>query len=146
MNSSNASGASNGWTTTSRRTKSGNRGSMFLGYPKKPAKLSCLKRNENEDLETFSNVKPIISHRETVDGDVEYFCKWQGLNYDRCTWELQKDVNPIAKEHIATYQKREAEAKFPYKSVSYHRNSRPEFKRMHKDPEYIAVTGGSLKD
>lgn len=63
-----------------------------------------------------------------------------------CTWELQKDVNPIAKEHIAAYRKREAEAKILYKSVSYHRNSPPEFKRMHKDPEYIATTGGSLKD
>ena len=44
------------------------------------------------------------------------------------------------------YRKREAEAKFPYKSVPYNRNSRPEFKRLLKDPEYVSVTGGALKD
>ena len=77
---------------------------------------------------------------------MEYFCKWQGLNYEHCTWELQKDVNPIAKDQIAAYRTREAEGKFPYKSVSYPRQSRPAFQRMYKDPEYIAATGGALKD
>ena len=77
---------------------------------------------------------------------MEYFCKWLGLNYDHCTWELQKDVNPIAKEQIAAYRTREAEAKFPYKSASYSKGGRPQFQRMYKDPEYIAATGGELKD
>ena len=88
----------------------------------------------------------IVSHRETTDGDMEYFCKWHNLNYDHCTWELQKDINPIAKDQIAAYRKREAEAKFPYKSVSYNKNGRPTFHRMLKDPDYIVETGGELKD
>jgi len=97
---------------------------------------------EKEDLETFHNIGRIVSHRETSSGDMGYFCKWMGLNYDHCTWELHKEVDLIAKEQILAYRKHEAEAKFPYKSVSYYRHSRPEFKRLHKDPEYIAITGG----
>jgi hypothetical protein len=104
------------------------------------------KEREKEDLETFRTVERIIAHRETTDGDVEYFCKWCGLNYNHCTWELQKDVNPIAKEQIAAYRKREAEAKFPYKSVSYSRHGRPAFQKIDRDPPYIEVTGGELKD
>ncbi|KAF8973120.1 transcription regulator [Flammula alnicola] len=83
------------------------------------------KEREKEELETVRNVERIVAHRETADGDMEYFCKWQGLNYDHCTWELQKDVNPIAKDQIAAYRLREAEAKFPYKSASYSKNGRP---------------------
>ncbi|PPR05826.1 hypothetical protein CVT26_010106 [Gymnopilus dilepis] len=104
------------------------------------------KEREKEELETFRNVERIVTHRETADGDIEYFCKWQGLNYDHCTWELQKDVNPIAKAQIEAYRIREAEAKFPYKSVNYTKNNRPQFQRMYKDPEYISATGGELKD
>uniref|UniRef100_A0A8H8CP59 Transcription regulator n=1 Tax=Psilocybe cubensis TaxID=181762 RepID=A0A8H8CP59_PSICU len=104
------------------------------------------KEREKEELETFRNVERIVSHRESANGEMEYFCKWQGLNYDHCTWELQTDVNPIAKEQIAAYRRREAEAKFPYKSVSYAKTSRPAFQRMLKDPDYISATGGQLKD
>lgn len=108
--------------------------------------LHLEKEREKEELETFRNVERIVAHRETADGNMEYFCKWQGLNYEHCTWELQKDVNPIAKDHISSYRTREAEGKFPYKSVTYPRQSRPPFLRMYKDPEYIAATGGALKD
>ncbi|CAA7261700.1 unnamed protein product [Cyclocybe aegerita] len=104
------------------------------------------KEREKEELETFRNVERIVSHRESRDGDIEYFCKWQNLNYDHCTWELQKDVNPIAKEQIAAYRKREAEAKFPYKSASYPKGGRPKFERLLKDPDYVSATGGELKD
>jgi chromodomain-helicase-DNA-binding protein 1 len=77
---------------------------------------------------------------------MEYFCKWQGLNYEHCTWELSKDVKPIAQDQIEAYRRREAEAKFPYKSVSYSRQNRPQFKKITQDPDYIKATGGELKD
>jgi len=78
-----------------------------LDAPRKTMGLSCSKRNERRRIsKPVANVECFVSHRETVDGDVEYFCKWQGLNYDHCTWELQKEINLIAKEHIATYRKR----------------------------------------
>lgn len=103
------------------------------------------REREKEDLETFRIVERIIAHRDTTD-NTEYFCKWSGLNYEHCTWELQKDVNPIAKEQIAAYREREAEGKFPYKSVSYAKNGRPTFQKIDKDPDYIVATGGELKD
>ncbi|EKM80694.1 hypothetical protein AGABI1DRAFT_37749 [Agaricus bisporus var. burnettii JB137-S8] len=104
------------------------------------------KEREREDLENFRNVERIVSHREGADGEMEYFCKWQGLNYEHCTWELSKDVKPIAQEQIEAYRQREAEGKFPYKSASYLRTSRPPFTRILQDPDYIQATGGELKD
>lgn len=103
------------------------------------------KEREKEELETFRNVERIVAHRDGTT-DMEYFCKWQNLNYEHCTWELQSDVNPIAKEEIAAYRQREAEAKFPYKSTNYIKTGRPPFQKIVKDPEYIKETGGQLKD
>ncbi|KAF5321609.1 hypothetical protein D9619_002024 [Psilocybe cf. subviscida] len=103
------------------------------------------KEREKEELETFRNVERIVAHRDGTT-DMEYFCKWQNLNYEHCTWELQSDVNPIAREQIAAYRLREAEAKFPYKSTNYVKTGRQNFQKIVKDPEYIKETGGQLKD
>ena len=104
------------------------------------------KEREKEELENFRNVERIVGHREGVDGQIEYFCKWCGLNYEHCTWELAKDVEVIGQAYIEAYRQREAESRFPYKSVSYSRNGRPSFQKITKDPEYISATGGELKD
>ncbi|KAF8628912.1 hypothetical protein AX15_003691 [Amanita polypyramis BW_CC] len=104
------------------------------------------KEREKEELENFRNAERIVAHREGVDGQIEYFCKWCGLNYEHCTWELSKDVEVIAQAHIEAYRQREAEGRFPYKSVSYSRNGRPPFQKITKDPEYVSATGGELKD
>lgn len=104
------------------------------------------KEREKEELETFRTVERIVAHREGASGEMEYFCKWAALNYEHCTWELQKDVKPIAKEEIEAYRAREAEGRFPYKSVSYARHGRPTFQKIDKDPDYIVATGGELKD
>ncbi|KAJ3759144.1 P-loop containing nucleoside triphosphate hydrolase protein [Lentinula raphanica] len=108
------------------------------------------KEREKEDLETFKTVERIVAHRESEDLDgnptVDYFCKWVGLNYEHCTWETQRDVNPIAKEAIEAYRTREAEGRFPYKSSTYAKNSRPAFQKITEDPDYIVSTGCKLKD
>ncbi|KAF8740791.1 hypothetical protein AX14_007167 [Amanita brunnescens Koide BX004] len=104
------------------------------------------KEREKEELENFRNVERIVAHREGVDGQVEYFCKWCGLNYEHCTWELGKDVEVIGQAQIEAYRQREAEGRFPYKSINYSRNGRPPFQKITKDPEYISATGGQLKD
>lgn len=104
------------------------------------------KEREREELENFRNVERVVSHREGADGESEYFCKWQGLNYEHCTWELSKDVKPIALDQIEAYRKREAEAKFPFKSTFYAKNNRPQFEKITEDPDYIKETGGELKD
>ncbi|KIY74427.1 transcription regulator [Cylindrobasidium torrendii FP15055 ss-10] len=103
------------------------------------------KEREKQDLESCRTVERIISQRENAEGEVEYFCKWNNQTYSHCTWEAQKDVNPIAMEEIEVYRQREAQALFPYKSASY-RNGRPEFYTMTEAPDYIQATGGELKD
>ena len=104
------------------------------------------KEREKEEYETWKTVERIIAQRENADNQVEYFVKWNNLNYEHCTWELQDEVRPIAKEQIDAFRKREAEAKFPYKSTPYSKNQRPAFKKITEDPPYLASTGGQLKD
>ena len=104
------------------------------------------KEREKEDLEMFKTVERVITTREGEGGAVEYFVKWNNLNYEHCTWETADDIKPIAKEAIDAWRKRESEAKFPYKSVQYQRAQRPVFKKITEDPEYIQETGGELKD
>ncbi|KAI0775711.1 SNF2 family N-terminal domain-containing protein [Trametes elegans] len=106
-----------------------------------------LQRERNkEELEMHKTVERIIAQRESDSGQVEYFCKWNGLNYDHCTWEMQDEIRPIAKEQIDAFRKREAEAKFPFKSTAYARHSRPAFEKIKEDPPYLVETGGQLKD
>lgn len=105
------------------------------------------KEREKQDLETFKTVERVVSQRESPqDGGVEYFCKWQGLAYEHCTWESLEEIKPIAKEQIDAYNKREKEACFPWRSQHYPRDKRPEFVKIDADPEYITSTGGELKD
>jgi chromodomain-helicase-DNA-binding protein 1 len=103
------------------------------------------KEREKEEWETNKIIERIISHRDG-ENTTEYFCKWTNLYYEHCTWETQDEIRPIGKEVIEAYRKREAEAKFPYKSVVYPKGQRPKFVKIEKDPEYIEATGGELKD
>lgn len=98
------------------------------------------------EFEKFKTVERVIAQRDGEDGGVEYFCKWNGLNYDFCTWESQENVGPIAQPQIAEYREREARAHFPFKSATYAKGARPTFKKITKDPEYLEATGGELKD
>lgn len=92
----------------------------------------------------YKNVERIIAHHE---GDnTKYFCKWLGLGYECCIWETQDKIRPIAKDQIEMYTRREAEGKFPYKSVAYVRYQHPPFVKIEKDPAYICNTGRELKD
>ncbi|KAJ3508067.1 hypothetical protein NMY22_g16731 [Coprinellus aureogranulatus] len=103
------------------------------------------KEREKEELELYRNVERIVAHRDS-EAETEYFVKWCGLNYEHCTWEQQSNINPIAKEQIQEYRKREAEAKFPFKSIHYTRANRPDYQKITSDPDYIRSTGGQLKD
>ena len=95
----------------------------------------------------YKNVEPVVAEREKDDdGQLQYLVKWQGLNYDHCTWETLDDIRPIAKEQIDAFRQREAEAKFPFKSAPYARHSRPTFEKITEDPPYLAATGGQLED
>ncbi|KAI0645708.1 transcription regulator [Trametes meyenii] len=104
------------------------------------------RERDKEELEMHKTVERIIAQRDNDAGQVEYFCKWNGLNYDHCTWELQDEIRPIAKDQIDAFRKREADAKFPFKSTVYARHTRPEFERILSDPPYLVETGGQLKD
>ncbi len=104
------------------------------------------RERDKEELEMHKTVERVIAQRDNSEAVVEYFCKWNGLNYEHCTWELQDEIRPIAKEQIDAFRKREAEAKFPFKSAVYPRYGRPDFEKIKEDPPYIVETGGELKD
>jgi chromodomain-helicase-DNA-binding protein 1 len=103
------------------------------------------KEREKQDLEMYKIVERIVSQRE-VNGNIQYFVKWQSLNYDQGTWESLEDLRLIARPQIDAYVTREQRAQFPYRSDYYPRDKRPHFKQMNVDPPYIVETGGQLKD
>ncbi|CAL1707651.1 unnamed protein product [Somion occarium] len=110
------------------------------------------KEREKEELESYKTIERIISQREVTDSEkgtshIEYFCKWNGLNYEHCTWETHdKLIEQKEKPRIEAFRQREAEAKFPYKSAVYARHSRPAFRKLEEDPPYLVATGGELKE
>ncbi|KAI0062865.1 transcription regulator [Artomyces pyxidatus] len=108
--------------------------------------LTIEKEREKEELEMYKTVERVVAHREGAKGEMEYFIKWNGLNYEHCTWEPLDEVRPIARDLLEAYRQREAEAKFPYKSAVYPKNQRPTFERITEQPDYITATGGELKD
>lgn len=99
-----------------------------------------------EEQERYKTVERVVAQRDGNNGEVEYFCKWNSLNYDYCTWETQEQIAPAAQVQIEAFREREAQALFPYKSVVYPKNQRPTFKKITQDPEYLVSTGGALKD
>ena len=109
------------------------------------------KEREKEEFEAYKTVERIIGQRDATDSSgnsyVEYFCKWNGLNYEHCTWEPHdKLIEQKEKPRIEAFRTREAEAKFPFKSQAYARHSRPKFKKLQSDPPYLVETGGELKE
>jgi len=107
--------------------------------------LQIEKERYKQELETYKIVERIVSQRE-IDGRVEYFVKWQNLNYDQGTWENQDEIRPIARAQVEAYHTREQRAEFPYRSTQYPRDKRPTFEQIKADPDYITCTGGELKD
>ena len=114
--------------------------------PEERETIMLRRERDKEELELHKTVERVIAQRENDSGQTEYFCKWNGLNYDHCTWELQDELRPIAKAQIDAFRTRESDAHFPYKSAVYPRGGRPPFVKITEDPPYIAATGGDLKD
>ena len=62
------------------------------------------KEREKEEYETYKTVERVVTQRENAEGQVKYFVKWNNLNYEHCTWELQDEVRTIAKEQIDAFR------------------------------------------
>ena len=78
--------------------------------PEERETILLRRERDKEELELHKTVERVIAQRENDAGQVEYFCKWNGLHYDHCTWELQDEIRPIAKEQIDAFRQREVEA------------------------------------
>ena len=89
--------------------------------PEERETIMLRRERDKEELELHKTVERVIAQRENDSGQTEYFCKWNGLNYDHCTWELQDEVRPIAKAQIDAFRTRESDAHFPYKTAVYPR-------------------------
>jgi len=100
------------------------------------------KECKKQDLELYKTVKHVVSYHDSAKGKNEYFCKWNGLNYEHCTWEPLEEICLIAREQLKANRQWEAEAKLPYKSVSYMCSQHPPFEKIMEDPESITKMGG----
>jgi hypothetical protein len=100
----------------------------------------------NQDLETYKQPERILAQREGEQGTIEYLVKWCGLLYNDVTWETQDEIRTIAKQQIEEFNARESLGEWPYRSTTFPNGRRTQFKKILQDPEYIAKTGGELKD
>ena len=100
------------------------------------------KECKKQDLKLYKTVEHVVSHHNSTKGENEYFCKWNGLNYEHCTWEPLEEIHPIAREQLKANRQQEAEAKLPYKSVLYAHSQHPLFEKITEDPKSITKMGG----
>lgn len=128
------------------------------------------RERQKEALERLKVVERIVAHRTRTDEldntkvIPEYFCKWYSQGYDAATWESKcdqsvcplkdywssfpefDDIKNIAREQIEDFRRRESNELYPYRSRTYSTHSRPKWSKITQDPDYIAKTGGELKD
>ncbi|KZO98784.1 hypothetical protein CALVIDRAFT_548825 [Calocera viscosa TUFC12733] len=98
-----------------------------------------------EESEGFKIVERILSERQGED-EVEYFCKWKGLQYHDCTWETKSNLEALPDGPKAVEQYI-ALVNSPYspQSSQHYAGARPRYNPMKEDPSYIKETGGELK-
>lgn len=110
------------------------------------------RERQKEALEKLKVVERVIAERtrpDEIDSSKqvpEYFCKWYNQGYDAATWEKLDDIKSIAREQIESFRKRETNELYPYRSRNYPVHGRPKWTKITQDPDYIARTGGELKD
>ncbi|BGP09052.1 ATP-dependent DNA helicase Hrp3 [Rhodotorula toruloides] len=108
------------------------------------------RERQAEQLENYKQVERIIAERnapanDEIDHDhVEYLCKWKGLQYSDATWEAHDTIKDIAADQVADFLERMSSSCLPHKSANYSK-SRPTFKKLTAEPEYISKCG-TLKD
>jgi chromodomain-helicase-DNA-binding protein 1 len=99
------------------------------------------------EFEEFKKVERVISHRQVTKDEhcptgIQYYCKWNKLPYNQCTWESENDIIDYQKQ-IDLYHKRIVSLKIPGRGHDPS-NLRPIFQKLAEQPGYI--TGGQLRD
>jgi len=72
---------------------------------------------------------------------VQYYCKWQGLPYERCTWENEDLIAPKFQNEIDEYMTRRDSRHVP--SPVFRRVSPTDYVKLNTQPEW--VTGGTVR-
>jgi len=63
-----------------------------------------------------------------------------------CVFAELDDIRIIARDQIDDFHQRERSELYPYRSRTYPVHGRPRWTKITQDPDYIAKTGGELKD
>ncbi|KAL4402912.1 ATP-dependent DNA helicase Hrp3 [Malassezia pachydermatis] len=112
--------------------------------------LQIQRERQRELLETYRTVERVIAQRdspatkEVPYTHTEYLCKFKGLGYDKCWWESEDEIAPMARNQIDAYLARATSVTVPARSETFSRG-RPEYVRMTEQPKYIGAHG-TLKD
>jgi hypothetical protein len=87
-------------------------------------------------------VERVVDMREGAgaDGETLYLCKWQGLPYRDCTWELASDIAPFHGE-VERYQALMFSRTRPNASTTW--RSRPAFRRIVTQPSWLGAGVGA---
>ncbi|XP_022671471.1 chromodomain-helicase-DNA-binding protein 1-like isoform X2 [Varroa destructor] len=74
--------------------------------------------------------------REGAPGEVDYYCKWEGLPYSECTWEDASLISSKFSHIIDAFHARQASSTIP---KTQHRllSCRPKFHNIKRQPDYV---------
>ena len=73
--------------------------------------------------------------RTTSKGRTQYFCKWQGLPYNQCTWEDADVISGKFQAEINDYIVRRDSRHVP--SPTFRRVNPSDFVKLDKQPDWI---------
>ena len=101
------------------------------------------REREMDALEEHKKVERIIGEQDYESGELDYFIKWRGLQYDYCTWEGAEFIQEIAPNLIKRYEERKSSVVLSDRSELNPATRRP-FQRISEQPDYIKY--GRLRD
>ncbi|UYV68281.1 CHD1 [Cordylochernes scorpioides] len=93
---------------------------------------------EEQLRQKYLNVERIINHKKNETGSTDYFCKWEALPYQYCTWEADHIVARHFKHVINDYFTRLKSTHIPMK-VCKSLRQKPKFSPIKTQPSFIGA-------
>ncbi|EDQ91793.1 uncharacterized protein MONBRDRAFT_689, partial [Monosiga brevicollis MX1] len=101
-----------------------------------------IKRDEDLQIKArYKVVERVVDSKQGEQG-TEYFCKWENLGYDQCTWELSSVVSVLYQQEIEDFIRRRNSQTLP----NGRRPVREKFRRITEQPDWLRGTSLHLRD
>lgn len=98
--------------------------------------MECQLELQQELYKAYVKPERLIAQRQSSEGNVEYFVKWECLPYADATWENSKLIESRGADVLKKFKKREASSKTPTAHAKVMRH-RPKFHQIKSQPDYL---------